>query len=692
MRPITGLVLAGFLLTASVQFWLYSDEFDEWLIDQVSEDLEIPYATPIQSKEIWPVVFVDFNSDQISIQESQEKADLILGGSYSIQNYFDEISAGQTQAEMVYSSDVVRAQHSYSWYGKDSSGKRDVGDSAGYGPASLAQEAVEQSQFNWSKFDLDGDGWVDRLLILHSSRPQEDGSGQTNRIWSHHGPFVEPIEVAGGLKMSHYTMASMASENYRGTIYHEMLHQLGAPDLYPVHNDFASEPWKGLGDWDVMASGNWNENGRVPALPSAAVLEVIGVNRIDEMSLKWNSDENWCSGPQVDMIGMSQDGSALKIPIGEEEYVLIEARYDSGFDSGLPGNGILVTQLDLKAGDIEDNEVNSDPTRPWLRVIEADNGQDMINSNSEGEASDVFIDGSSFGREGVEIRDRSGILVDWQANVSGVAGNYVISFGAKDCGYRGVISLPDYGSLLIQGQVHSIPIISSECTPIVNLSGSKGTVISYGNGSLNLDLVNQFEKEMITGTINCSEGGLERNISHSLQLLGNLPVENQVISGEIHVTEASSYELIVEFEGTGEQEWNLLIDGAISRIAKIDSQQSIRPGDGIRMDIEPNGLLTPGMVANGVLIIADDEGHRWEVELNFKASEDPGTFNLIEQIRRPGSVIAITLFALAIWTLIEVSWNSTTRNSPTDLEEVESFTISEQTDPFFVDSFSESDR
>ena len=116
--------------------------------------------------------------------------------------------------------------------------------------------------------------------------------------------------------------------------------------------------------------------------------------------------------------GFAEGGDSLKIPIGDEEYVWIEYRSDFGYDSNLPGNGILVLQQDLSAGEIEDNLVNSHPDRAWLKVIEADGEQNMVAGNNEGEESDVFTDGGQFGREGITIRNRDGVLVDWSANKS----------------------------------------------------------------------------------------------------------------------------------------------------------------------------------------------------------------------------------------------------------------------------------
>ena len=70
---------------------------------------------------------------------------------------------------------------------------------------------------------------------------------------------------------------------------HEMYHQLGAADLYAVHDDTVNQNWKGW-QMDIMASGNWNGNGAWPALPSSPSIELIGESDIKTSNL------NGCQG------------------------------------------------------------------------------------------------------------------------------------------------------------------------------------------------------------------------------------------------------------------------------------------------------------------------------------------------------------------------------------------------------------
>ena len=62
------------------------------------------------------------------------------------------------------------------------------------------------------------------------------------------------------------------------------------------------------------------------------------------MDLTWpDSAQKPCIGPTVQMFGMSENGTSLKIPISDSENVWIEYRSNHGFDQHFPGSGILVT-------------------------------------------------------------------------------------------------------------------------------------------------------------------------------------------------------------------------------------------------------------------------------------------------------------------------------------------------------------
>jgi immune inhibitor A len=62
-----------------------------------------------------------------------------------------------------------------------------------------------------------------------------------------------------------------------GVIAHELGHLLfGWPDLYDS-GPKGGRVTEGLGDWCLMASGSWNNNGRTPGYPSAWCRHVQGL-------------------------------------------------------------------------------------------------------------------------------------------------------------------------------------------------------------------------------------------------------------------------------------------------------------------------------------------------------------------------------------------------------------------------------
>ncbi|MDG1555010.1 MAG: M6 family metalloprotease domain-containing protein, partial [Candidatus Poseidoniaceae archaeon] len=420
MSPRFGVPILVALLLASSWAFTNNDTVEQWVSENtiVVQEQEVPLLQ-LQEQERWLVLVIDFENSPATESTGPTQAELLLND--IAREYLSQLSGSNTQLHIDVSPRVTRASGTLADYGSDTNGNRDMDSNGQFLPMKLAEEAVidQMNYADWDEYDLNDDGMVDRLLILHTSKGQEESPGQTSNIWSHFTRFDTSIEVENGIDVGHYTMASIRTgSSGMGTILHEMMHQMGAMDLYPVHEAGHLNDWQGIGDWDIMASGNWNGGGVWPALPTSASLELIGANRTQTMDLTWPSSAQVpCVGPTISMKGMSENGTSLKVPLTEYESVWIEYRSNSGFDQHLPGSGILVTYQDRSVGDEEQNELNRDPDQPWLTVIEADGRTDLRNGVNSGEVSDVFQNGSSFGAEGVLIYDHDGFLVPWVATV-----------------------------------------------------------------------------------------------------------------------------------------------------------------------------------------------------------------------------------------------------------------------------------
>lgn len=681
MRPVVGWPIAIILSLLTVGAYLNGEAVnnlvEEYSITIGEEEDEGPLVG-VTDEEKWFVVLIDFPDQQEVANCNQQRASNIFDN--AAEDYMQQGISPNSTLEIDYHERIITTDFPMSDYGHDVDGQNDVGRN-GVNPRILAQEIVLEieDEVDWDKYDLNDDGWVDRFLILHCIKPQEDGGGSNSRIWSHFSSIEEIVELPDGMKISHYTISSQHSNNNFGTVIHEMYHQLGAADLYPVEDVTVNQVWEGVGKWDIMAQGNWNGNGVWPALPTTPSIELVGGERHQDMQLDWLPGTN-CIGPKIKMEGLSEGGTSLKIPIGDEEYIWIEYRSDSGYDSRLPGNGILVLQQDLKSGDVDDNLVNTHPERAWLLVIEADGEQNMVAGNNEGEASDLFWENDTFGAEGVTIRNRDGILVDWTAKIIIEDDSPHIEFSSMECGHMTDVNLPDFGSVLTIDD--SIPI-EAECDGIMfDLQSSDGRNIIVEDGEIIFQQTGTIGViGLITGTISCDSGTIV-DVRHEFEIFGNIPKETSFASN-IGFNELSEIEIPIEISGDASQTWIIGIDGPLSRIATTESTKKVSPGSTIVLDIDPAGLLTPGMMVKGEVILASDSGHRYviTVELEAESSE----LSTLDKYTKPANLIPIALALATLWVVLGIS--SPTGQVSTDEQEIPVVPL-EGDDPSFMDPFS----
>ena len=227
-----GMVLCLMLAVVSQ---IYSDEINElFQLDAVTEqDVSAPLVG-LQFNESWLVVLVDFDSNPISENAIDTMQDELQ--EYS-EEYLSQAVGTDISVQINIHESILRAPEPLSAYGEDGPNGRDYGTRSEFLPANLAKFAVQSmNEPTLDQYDFNDDGVVDRFLVLHSTLAQEQGSGSTNRIWSHFTSFTEPIEK-GKVSFEHYTMSSMRhGVNGFGTILHEMMHQFGAFDLYPVND------------------------------------------------------------------------------------------------------------------------------------------------------------------------------------------------------------------------------------------------------------------------------------------------------------------------------------------------------------------------------------------------------------------------------------------------------------------------
>ena len=642
MRRALAAVLAMLFLVSAG--WTFANEalVEDWLLgpgpDQPNDS---PALVALQNEERWLVVVVDFDAHPAENGWGPDEAENLID--QAVAPYIDQLSGREGTLGHVVHPQVVRASMNLDDYGQDVGGKDTAGDGT-FLPAALAEEAVlsVKDDVNWSMYDLNEDGEIDRFLVLHTTKGQEESPSITNRIWSHYTQFNNPIVLPGGLSIEHYTMASLQTGSSGvGTIIHEMLHQMGAVDLYPVHDDVNHQSWKGPGDWDIMASGNWNGGGRWPAMPTGANLELVRPERIKTLELEWpQTAERPCIGQSIVLDGVTEGGDVLKIPIAEHESVFIEYRSDSGYDSRLPGHGLLVSYQDRSVGDFERNEVNTNPNQPWLRVVEADEGDDLVKGSNQGEASDLFLNDSKFGAEGVKIRTHDGLLVPWVATVSGEA-EPTVSFTAEHCNPSFSLDLPDHGSVLLPNESIDLAISGEEGVCTGNLEASDGRGVSVVNEADRYRIV--FDREgtpnsmlYIEGNISCGSDTVD--VRYPVQILNRVPVST-VYKATIHPERNTVLEVPIESLGDNKQRVSIAFDGPLERVATGQAFVELDDDTSYKLTIEPSDLLSENMWVYGTIVLSTDTGQSWQISLELHATANSNS--VLETWTAPGRVIGI---------------------------------------------------
>ena len=667
-----GFPLIFLLLSAAIFSFTNDAVVEDWLknnsIIVKSDDANI---LPIQENENWPILIVDFNGRNTNQATAINDAEEMLIPHAN--NYFSQLSRGSVSVDVDVHQVMVTASGGLAAYGSDNGGERDSSNDGTHLPMLLAEEVVvaNKQSIDWDKYDLDNDGSVDRLLILHTTIGQESG-GNSNRIWSHFTTFETPIDLGNDLTVAHYAMASLGSKSDGfGTAMHEMLHQMGAYDLYPSDGQQTSI-WKGVGDWDIMASGNWNDDGETPSLPMSSTLETIGLNNFQTINFDWSQQTDYCSATSI--IFSPQDNMKLdyKIQIGQGEYVWIEYRGGNQYDSELPGTGILVSYQDTTIDGYEDNELNVNNQRPYLKIIEADGNDELLTGGNEGQSSDLFDNGSKFGSIGIEIRNHDGILVDWYAEV--VINNQIeIMFKSDYCESNFELDLPNHSVTTLPNEPIQIEALSTaDCILQNGLSSTDGRLVSIYPNQIQAGIESVISVAFnsaaqhnsmtkLVGTISCESE--IRDIDIEILSLSILP-KNSSFATSIPVTSKTQISIPIDSIGTGSHNFEYKIDGPLSRIAH--SEQILRlteSDDFLIIDIDPNNLLSNNMIVNGVIEISDSNDNLWVVEVVLTA-ESSAAKSLNDYIS-PGQMVGLACIFAALWIFLTMK-----ENQPVNIEEI----------------------
>ena len=262
---------------------------------------------------------------------------------------------------------------------------------------------------DWSLYDLNNDGVIDNIIIVHSGHPAEHGGHDcygthfTDRIWSHRrydGKWKSSgnayqagiVSFAPSVRgLCHNRITRM------GIVVHEFLHMFNLPDL--VDHTWKS---KGVGMWDCMGNSQGIDlSGTYPTHLSIW----------SKMHLDWVRPTLITQDGQyrIRAAENTTDAYLIKSPFPEQEYFLIENRQPILWDRQLWNGGILIWHIDESRNL---NRATGFPGQPgWpsnghhyeLALVQADGNYDLERNRNFADDGDYWRDGAELGPGPVEL-------------------------------------------------------------------------------------------------------------------------------------------------------------------------------------------------------------------------------------------------------------------------------------------------
>ena len=343
------------------------------------------------------VILIAFQNQAPVGTTPQEWAEKIFGETNSVKDYYREVSYGQLELVPAAESHETENDGIVGWLTLEQD-HPDMRGNLGSATEDLARAALAAADefVDFASFDTNGDGAIStnelHILIVAAGYDTAYG-GETScspSLWAHQTSFLltvptfdgvavgDALRGGGYIEIGEWHCSQDDTPGHAATVgvmVHEFGHDIGrsAPDLYD--SDGSSY---GIGNWDVMAHGAWNKTdlpGDTPAHPSAWVKAFFG----------WVTPQVITSGDrQLALAPAAQTPDVWQLlsnPNGVEwnwgnspavgEYFLLENRQKLGYDSALPGAGLLIWYIDESQLD------NDDESRRLVDLLEAD-GQNNL--------------------------------------------------------------------------------------------------------------------------------------------------------------------------------------------------------------------------------------------------------------------------------------------------------------------------
>ena len=336
-------------------------------------------SVPAMGERRIPVILVEFQDKKFN--NTREKViNAMISGSEGVAQYFHDQSNGMYKPIFdVYGIYCLSQNREY--YGGHSGTTKDKG--IGWMVTEACQLAAADS-VSFQPYDTNNDYYCDVVIIIFAGVGESQAAAyHPEAIWpcnwtldaakyysrGGNGAFSPSI---GDPYVNHFAVFNElhgSNDNGKtidgiGTFAHEFGHCLGLPDMYDTGNNDNF----GMGDWDIMCQGCYCNDGYTPVGYSAYEKVFMGwVNYITPEPNTYYTLPIW-NQKQKD----SDKAVCIVSDENKNEYFIYENRKRHGWDSFLPGEGILVTHITYSASQWTNNKPNNEKIQ-LITILPADN-------------------------------------------------------------------------------------------------------------------------------------------------------------------------------------------------------------------------------------------------------------------------------------------------------------------------------
>jgi len=216
---------------------------------------------------------------------------------------------------------------------------------------------------DFSPYDWYDDGYITQAIYVYAGYNGNESEKGYGYIWPNTSSFSAQT-TPDGKKLTNYSCSGERWSDDRlfgiGTICHEYCHSLGLPDIYPTNN----WTYSAVDSWDLMDGGNYINYGWCP--PNFTALEKILMGWLTPSVLTFPTTV-------TEMNSVSDGGVVYRINHTSNEYYLLENHQWKGWDSGLPGRGLLITHVNYSESRWRNNSVNNVTNAFNYHLVAADN-------------------------------------------------------------------------------------------------------------------------------------------------------------------------------------------------------------------------------------------------------------------------------------------------------------------------------